>query len=186
MDERDPIRQLQRLLDDPGKLLEKISSIQSALDSIRAPEVMVAEESAAPALPADKSNSTPKTPNRRYNRALQTLHDMQAQLEERVLPLARAAAQAEVEQLRERARRDQTAMNECLAQVDRRMLACLERIHESQRIYADLTALNQQLASLGSAARPLPELAPSQDPTDIIKARLDALCHEGNILTTIF
>jgi molecular chaperone GrpE (heat shock protein) len=181
VDDLDPIRQLQHLLDDPGKLLEKISSIQSALGSIRAPDSTRAEESVAPTSPADKIQRIPMAPNRRYSRALQTLNEIKAQLEERLLPLGRALAQAEVEQLRERARQERTTMNECLAQVDRRMLACLDRIHESMRSYSNLTVLNQKLATLDSAAEPLPDFVASEDPAEIIQGRLDALRRKGKI-----
>ena len=181
MDDLDPIRQLQHLLDDPGKLLEKITSIQSALGSIRAPDSTGAEESAVPTSPTDQIHPTAKAPNRRYSRALQTLNEIKAQLEERLLPLGRALAQAEVEQLRERARQQRTAMNECLAQVDRRMLACLDRMHESMRRYANLTALNQRLVSLGSPAEPLPDFAPSENPIEIVQYRVDTLRRQEKI-----
>ncbi len=181
MDELDPIRQLQHLLNNPGKLLEKISRIQSALGSIRAPDSIPAEESAAPTFAADETRPTPKAPTQRYSQALHTLRNMQAQLEERVVPLARAAAQAEGEQLRERARQGQITMNECLAQLDRRILACLDRFYDAQRKYADLTLLNQRLVSLGSAAEPLPDGAPLEDATLIIETRLDALRQQGKV-----
>lgn len=181
MDDLDPIRQLQHLLDDPGKLLEKITSIQSALGSVRAADSTGAEESAVSTGPRDQIQPALKSPNRRYSRALQTLNEIKAQLEERLLPLGRALAQAEVEQLRERARQERTAMNECLAQVDRRMLACLDRMHESMRRYANLTALNQRLVSLGSPAEPLPDFAPSENPFEIVQYRVDTLRRQGKI-----
>jgi hypothetical protein len=179
VDELDPIQQLQHLLDDPGKLLEKISSIQSALGSIRPADSTTAEKSAAPTLPADEIKPIQDASNRRYSRALETLRSIQTQLKERVLPLAQATAQAEIAQGRERAQRDHATMNDCLEQVDRRMLDCMARIRDSQRTYTALTTLNQKLVSLGAPMEPLPDLAPSPD--SVIEARLDALRRQGKI-----
>lgn len=181
MEDLEPIRQLKQLLDDPGKLLEKISSIQSALGSICAPDAIGGEEPSARNPPADEVRLTPESRNQQYARAQQALDNMKAQIEERLLPLARAMSQAQIEQLRGQARLSQTTMNECLAQVDRRMLACLDRIHELMRKYTDLDVFNQKLAMLGSPTEPLPDFVPSEDPTKIIQGRLDVLRRNGKI-----
>lgn len=179
MDELDTIRQLQHLLDDPGKLLEKISGIRSALGSIRSAEPMAGKEAATPTLSAEPIKPIPAAPNDRYSRALEALHAIQMQLRERVLPLAQATAQTEIEQLRERAKRDHATMSDYLEQIDRRMLHCLELIRDSQRNYTELISLNQKLVSLGSPMEPLPDFVPSQD--SVIEARLDMLRRQGKI-----
>ena len=80
MDDLDPIKQLQSLLDDRGKVLEKISGIHSALNSLKSP---------TPGMPAAFAPLADPNPNLAgegplYDRLLQALHDMQAQIEERV------------------------------------------------------------------------------------------------------
>ena len=157
MDDLDPIRQLQNLLDDPGKLLEKITSIQSALGSVRAPDSTGAEESAVPTSPTDQIQPSLKAPNRRYSRALQTLNEIKAQLEERLLPLAERAVQGKIECLRERSRTDRAALAECVAKIDRCVLICVDRFDEYRRRYAELLDLNKRFAELGAAPEALPE-----------------------------
>jgi DNA repair exonuclease SbcCD ATPase subunit len=176
LDELDPIRQLQHLLDDPGKLLEKISSIHSTLGSISPADPTTAvEASASFTLGTDE----PIQETQRYNRALESLRGIQAQLHERVLPLAHATAQAHIDQLRDRARRDHASMNDCLEQVDQRLLDCLQQVREAQRKYTELTTLNQKLESLGAPLEPLPELLPSAN--SVLESRLDALRRQGKI-----
>ena len=180
MAELDPIRQLQHLLDDPGKVLEKISRIQSALGAIKAPDPALSSATPpAPSAGAFKTDS--KSAECPFDRLLQTLRVMQAQIEERLRPLMLQTVQAEVEYLREQAQQDQIALNECLASIDRSITACFERIDESRQSYAELTRLNQRLTQLGAAAESLPEDPCTKDPREIIYSRLENLRREGKL-----
>lgn len=106
------------------------------------------------------------------------LRDMQAQIEERVRPLARQSIQAEVERLRELSKQGQSALDECVAQIDQCILSCLGKIDGSRQSYARLRATQRRLAELGAAteALHLPE-----ESADLIAARLDHLRREGKI-----
>jgi len=179
--ELDPIRQLQHLLDDPGKVLEKISRIQSALGAIKAPDPALSTATPpAPSASPFKTDSS-KSEECPFDRLLQTLRIMQAQIEERLRPLMLQTVQAEVEYLREQAQQDQIALNECLASIDRSITACFERIDESRQSYAELTRLNQRLTQLGAAAESLPEDPCTKDPREIIYSRLENLRREGKL-----
>ena len=179
MEDLDPIKQLQSLLDDRNKVLEKISGIRSALDSIinttnstpPAPEAVLAA--------ANKSIQAPE--DRQYNRLLETLHDMQAQIEERVRPLAQQTIEIELARLREMSKQDQTALLECLARIDQCILSCIEGIGEYQKRHSELTRLNQRLATLGAEPQPLPDLWPAQDVGEMIRFRLEELRLQGKI-----
>ena len=119
MDDLDPIKQLQSLLDDRGKVLEKISGIHSSLNSLKSP----APAMPTPGMPAAFAPLADPNPNLDgegplYDRLLKTLLDMQAQIEERVRPLAQLTLQAEVAQLRDQFARDQAALKESLIQID--------------------------------------------------------------------
>jgi hypothetical protein len=177
VEDRDPIKQLQHLLDDPGKVLEKISRIQSALSSINAPNT----EASLPASPPSEAPSVAKTEADIYSSLLQTLREMQSQIEECLRPLAVQAVQAEAERLSEWMKHEQRALEDCLTRIDQNLLACVERIHESQKQYADLSALKQRLEELGASSSSLPELSTSQDPSEIINARLESLRRDGKI-----
>jgi chromosome segregation ATPase len=177
VDDRDPIKQLQHLLDDPGKVLERISRIQSALGSINTPN-----SEARPAVPVvAEARPTPKNEDDSYRHLLQTLRDIQSKIEGRVRPLALQAVQAEADRLTEWVKREQRALEECLARIDENLLTCVDRIKESQSRYVDLTALKKRLEELGAPTRSLPEFSVSQDPSQIITARLDSLRRDGKI-----
>ena len=175
MEDRDPIKQLQHLLDDPGKVLEKISRIQSVLGSLKAPAAD------APPTSSPEAGSTAKTDADVYGSLLQALRDMQSQIEETLRPLAAQLVQSEAERLRDWMTREQRALDECLARIDQNLLACVDLVHESNKKYSDLTALKKRMEELGAAASSLPDLSPSQDPGEIIKARLQNLREHGKI-----
>jgi hypothetical protein len=178
VEDLDPIKQLQSLIEDRSKVLEKISGIHSALDSIikttnsiPSPQAVLAAENKSSQIPED----------RLYNRLLQTLHDMQAQIEERVRPLAQQTVEIEVARLREMSNQDQTALLECLERIDQCILSCMERVGEYQKRHSELTRLNQRLTTLGAEPQPLPDLWPAQDPGETIRFRLEELRLQGKI-----
>ena len=177
MEDRDPIKQLQHLLDDPGGVLEKISRIQSALGSIHTPNPQAAP---APA-PSVEGGAISKSETFDYNGVLQALRDMQTQIEERLRPLALQAIQAETDRLTEWMKNQQNALGECLARIDENILTCVERIHESQKRYNDLVALKRRLEALGVSTQSLPEFSPLKDPSKLITDRLENLRRDGKI-----
>ena len=176
----DPIKQLQGLLHDPAKVLEKITSIHSALDSIRThvPRLATAEGlSVAGGETVTRLGSTADDPV--YGRLLLALREMQAQIEERIQPLATELARQEIARLREQSDEQQNALKKCLAEIDQNILNCFARMDEYQRRSADITALNDRLVDLGAAPEPPPE-APGAA-ADCIIARLESLRLEGKI-----
>jgi hypothetical protein len=177
VEDRDPIKQLQHLLDDPGGVLERISRIQSALGSIQTPSSEAT--AAAPAVAPTGSISKSETSD--YSGLLQTLRDMQARIEEHLRPLALQTVQAEADRLTEWVKYQQRGLDECLARIDENLLRCVERIKESQEKYLDLVSLKKRLQELGASTQSLPEFSQSQDPTEIITARLESLRRDGRI-----
>jgi uncharacterized protein YukE len=174
VEDRDPIKQLQHLLDDPGKVLERISRIQSALASINTPGAKAPPATAPPA----EAGSIAQT-EATYRGLLQTIRDMRLQIEQRLRPLAVQAVQAETDRLREWMKLEQRALDECVARIDRSLLACVKRIHESQEKHTELSALKARLEGLGVSSSSLPELSTSQDPGEIITDRLESLRRDG-------
>ena len=168
----DPIKQLQNLLDDRGKVLERISNIQSALGSITTgdPPTRVAQTS-----PLPKSVETPVPDDLVYGRLFQALRDMQLQIEERVRPLAQEIVNAEVVRIREQTEQNQAALSQCLAQIDHCLLTCAERMDEYQKRHAALETLNGRLVSLGATAEPLPPDVLTLNIHEAIRSRIDAV-----------
>jgi TolA-binding protein len=167
----DPIKQLQSLLEDRGKVLEKISSIHSALGSFTSAEAAAPPQvEAAPVQSASPFSQDPV-----YGRLLQALGDMQAQIEQRVRPIAQQVVELEVARLRDQSDHDQAALKQCLAQIDQCILTCVERLDEYQKKHALLITLNERLASLGASPEALPEQLIPMNLGDAVRLRLEAL-----------
>jgi hypothetical protein len=173
VEDRDPIKQIQHLLDDPGKVLEKISRIQSALGSI--------DEPRADTAPVNSSAEAAQSETETYQSLLRMLRDMQTQIEERLRPLALQTIDAESERLCGLAKQEQTALDECMARIDRSLQDCVAQIDESQRAYTDLIAANRRLLELGAPAETLPEFPGSQDPNAFLQKRIQQLHQNGKI-----
>ena len=171
--EFDPIKQLQSLLEDRGKVLEKISSIHSALGSFTSAEAAAPELPQAEAPPVQ--TASPFSQDRVYGRLMQTLGDMQAQIEERVRPIAQQVVELEVARLREQSDYDQAALQQCLAQIDQCILTCVDRLDEYQKKHASLISLNERLVSLGASPEALPEEFKPLNLAEAICSRLESL-----------
>jgi len=170
----DPIKQLQSLLDDRSKVLERISSIHSVLGSLKPTEASAPE----PAAPLAVTTSEHTSADVVHGRLQRALRDMQTQIEQRVQPIARQLVESEVARLRQQSGHDHAALKECLAQIDQCILTCIDRMDEYQKRYNVLTGLNQRLASLGALPEPMAGylLAPSL--SDTIQSRLDLLRYQ--------
>ena len=161
----DPIQQLQRLLDDRSKVLEKISGIHSVLGSLGVNESSTAD----PAAPQ------PSRDDQVYGRLQLALRDMQSQIEQRVQPIARQVVELKIARLREQSAQDHAALNECLAKIDRCILTCVDRMDEYHKRHDLLTTLNRRLANHGAPPEPIPEYVFAGSLSDTIASRLKLL-----------
>ena len=176
MEDLDPIRQLQILIDDRDKVLERISSIYSALGSIKSTGSNLAERQlTANQNLAAETKVAPITEERPYDRLLNTLQDMQAQIEQRLRPLAAETLRGEEALLREQWKQEHEALENCLVRMDQCIMNCRDRIDEYEKGRAELERLNQRLATLGAAPEPLPESSPARDIVRFINTRLESL-----------
>ena len=170
--DQDPIKQLQSFLDERGEVLEKITSIHSTLSSLRGdPRSSLALQSAAN-LPDDVTRTVVDA---HYQRLLQAVQEMQAQIERRVRPAVQLLVQHQVNHLRDQSDEKMAALRDCLGQIDRSVLQCLAGLDEYQKRYADLDTLNKSLAGLGVPPEPLPEKISIQQLSETISARLASL-----------
>ncbi|MGH7888476.1 MAG: hypothetical protein ACREPG_11450 [Candidatus Binatia bacterium] len=177
----DPIKQLQKLLEDRGKVLEKISSIHSALGSLKT-DSAAPEPETPPALAVQpQTTANPFSDDRAYSRLLHSLRDMQAQIEERVRPLARQVVDFEVARLREQAGHDHATLNACLAQIDQCLMNCVGQIDENQTKHALLISLNERIANLAAAPEPLPDTFSMQYLDTAMQARVEGLRQQGKL-----
>jgi hypothetical protein len=167
----DPIQQLQRLLDDRSKVLEKISGIHSVLESLGGNESSMPE----PAAPRTETALQPSRDDQVYGRLQLALRDMQSQIEQRVQPIARQVVELKVARLREQSAQDHAALNECLAKIDRCILTCIDWMDEYQKRHELLTTLNRRLTSLGAPPEPIPDYVLAASLSDTIASRLKLL-----------
>lgn len=176
MADLDPIRQLQHLLDDPGKVLERISNIQSVIGSLkgREPAPSTSARPETPASPAQESEHS-------FERLLQMVRDLRAQIEERVRPLALQVLEAEVASLRRRATEEQSALQQCWERIDGSIASCFRCIDETRQSYTELTRLQTCLSEFGVVVDSLPDNACPGSPTEFILSRLEKLRRQGKI-----
>jgi hypothetical protein len=116
-----------------------------------------------------------------YERLLRVLHDMQAQIEERVRPVAEQVVQVEVERLQSLSMHQKSILNDCLALIDQTILDCRIQMEEYRQTRSALLLLNQRLADLGAEPVAAPDHFPTENLGDLILARLEGLRSEGKI-----
>lgn len=180
--EPEPIEQLRTLLNERGRIAVKIDSVESALASIRKDLAAAASQfwtdNTAPDLRI-KENALRE--EQTHERLLRALEDMRAQIEDRVRPLAEQVVRAEVERLRDLSERHQSALKECLTEIDQNILSCRSHMNKYRQRRFDLMVVNQRLAKLGVEPVAIPEEIPTENFDDIIRARVDGLHAEGRI-----
>ena len=180
--EPQPIEQLYNALCERGRVAEKITTVKIALGTIRRSlSTALAHQYVHATQPAIEIREDLMKEEQTYERLLQALHDMQAQIEERVRPIAEQVVQAEVERLRELSERHRSALQDSLAHIDENILNCRSHIDQYLQKRSDLTALNERLAKLGADAAPIPDFLPESNLGDIIRTRVDGLRTEGKI-----
>ena len=116
-----------------------------------------------------------------YERLLRVLHDMQAQIEERVRPVAEQVVQAEVERLQNLSIQTRSILNDCLALIDQTILDCRSQMEEYRQTRSALSAVNERLADLAGEPIAVPDHFPTESLGDLILARVEGLRAEGKI-----
>jgi hypothetical protein len=177
----DPIKQLQSLLKDRGQVLEKISSIHSALGSLRTDSAAPGPESPPATSAQSLTTANPFFELHTDDRLLQSLREMQAQIEERVRPLAQQVVESEVARLREQSVNQQALLNSCLQKIDQCILNCIGQINDYQNTHAVLIALNERIANLGGTPEPLPESLLPENYSAALRARVDTVRDRGKL-----
>ena len=116
-----------------------------------------------------------------YERLLRVLHDMQAQIEERVRPVAEQVVQAEVERLQNLSIQKRSILKDCLALIDQTILDCRGQMEGYRQTRSALSAVNERLADLGGEPIAVPDHFPTESLGDLILARVEGLRAEGKI-----
>jgi hypothetical protein len=180
--ELEPIERLYGLLRERVKVADKITGIQSALDHVKTALSTSLAQQWMDRVGADiHIREDLMKEEQTYERLLQALQDMKAQLEERVRPVAEQIVQAEVERLRDISEQHRSALMDCVTRIDQSILNCRAHMTEYQQRRSDLAAVNQRLAGLGAEPAVIPDEFSTPNLGDIIRARVAGLHLEGKI-----
>ncbi len=180
--EPQPIEQLYTVLCERDKVAAKIGGVKTALVTIRRTlSSAIADQYVHTANVGVEIREDLMKEEQTYERLLQALHDMQAQIEERVRPVAEQVVQAEVRRLRDLSEQHRTALQNSLAQIDENILNCRSQVDQYRQRRSDLATLNERLGKLGVDPAPVPELLPESNLAEIIRARVEGLRTEGKI-----
>jgi len=158
-----------------------VGSIESLCDNISGSPAAACIEKTEASLEVREQPLREEQP---YERLLQALAEMQAQIEERVRPVVAQVVQAEIDRLRTLSERHQNHLNDCLAHIDENILSCRDHLHEYRRVRSDLVSLQQRLTELG--AEPVAPVAIvgdvlSDNLSDILTCRVERLQLAGKI-----
>ena len=180
--QRQPIERLHGLLSERAKVAEKITGVQTALGAVRQNLSTALAQQYLGTLPAGgEFKEDLMKEEQTYERLLKALHDMQAQIEERVRPVAQQVIEAEVARLRELSEYHRSALQDSVSRIDENILSCRSYIDQYQQRRSDLTSVNERLSKLGADPMPVPDVLPQQNLADIIHARLEGLRTEGKL-----
>jgi len=116
-----------------------------------------------------------------YERLLQALQDMKAEIAKQIRPVEEQIIQANVDHLRQTFNQESRRLSKCLEEIDNNILACRQYLQDYERIRSSLHALNEKLCQLGADAIQVPDGLPSADLGDTVGRRIDHLRSQGKI-----
>ena len=116
-----------------------------------------------------------------YERLLQALQDMKAEIAKQIRPVEEQIIQANVDHLRQTFNQESRRLSKCLEEIDNNILACRQYLQDYERIRSSLHALNGKLCQLGADAIQVPDGLPSADLGDTVGRRIDHLRSQGKI-----
>ena len=177
-----PVERLAKLLSDAAQVDEKIHDAMDALMLIkkRVSESLaqryVAMKDYRFQMPEDLMKE-----EQSYERLLQALQEMKAEIAKQIRPVEEQIIHANVEHLRQTFNQEGRRLNKCLEEIDDNILACRQYLQDYERIRSSLHALNEKLSQLGTEAIQVPEGLPSADLGDIVRQRIEHLRSLGKI-----
>jgi hypothetical protein len=179
-----PIEQLARLLAEQERMEENIRDTESALALIkrRISESLVHQfvatcEERIMRPDAEELMREEKT----YERLLQALVDMKAEINKQIRPIEEQIIQANLDHLRQNFERERQRLGECLEEVDKNLLECRRQMEEYERIAGHLHSLNSRISRLGGEPLLVPDSLPSSDLSEVVRGRLEELRSQGRL-----
>lgn len=178
----DAFEELQNLFREQSKVAEKISEVQTTLSHIRKKNsASLAQRFITRSSEKIDFGEEHMREEQTYERLLQALRDLQAEIEERVRPVAEQVIHAEVERLRSLSEQRRSTLSQCLAGIDESILGCRAQLAEYNQSHADLDMLNEKLSKLGAEPVAVPDYLPTVSLADLIVSRIEDLRSQGKI-----
>jgi len=177
-----PVERLAKLLADATRVDEKIYDVTTALSLIkkRVSESLaqhyVAMKDYRFQMPEDLMKE-----EQSYERLLQALQDMKAEIAKQIRPVEEQIIQANVDHLRQTFNQESRRLSKCLEEIDNNILACRQYLQDYERIRSSLHALNEKLCQLGADAIQVPDGLPSAESHRRVGRRIDHLRSQGKI-----
>ena len=177
-----PVERLAKLLGDAARVDEKIRDAADALTLIRKrvseslARHYVAMKDFRFQMPEDLMKE-----EQSYERLLQALQDMKAEIAKQIRPVEEQIIQANVDHLRQTFNQESRRLNKCLEEIDDNILACRQYLLDYDRIRSSLHSLNEKLCQLGADSIQVPDGLPSADLGDIVRQRIEHLRSQGKV-----
>ena len=177
-----PVEKLAKLLADSAQVDEKIRDAADALALIRKrvseslAQRYVAMKDYRFQMPEDLMKE-----EQSYERLLQALQDMKAEIAKQIRPVEEQIIQANVEHLRQTFNQESRRLIKCLEEIDDNILACGQYLLDYDRIRSSLHSLNEKLCQLGADSIRVPDGLPSADLGEIVRQRIEQLRSQGKV-----
>lgn len=179
-----PIEQLARLLAEEERMEQNIRDTESALSLIKkriseslVHQFVAASEERIMRPDAEELMREEKT----YERLLQALVDMKAEINKQIRPIEEQIIQANLDHLRQNFERERKRLGDCLEEIDKKLFECQLQMEEYERISGNLHSLNSRISRLGGEALMVPDSLPSSDLGEILRRRLEDLRAQGKL-----
>jgi hypothetical protein len=176
------IEELAKLLGEDRRLAAKLGETRAILADIkkRISQSLVRQYVTF----TDKEIPTPEElmkQEQSYERLLQVLLEMKADIANRIKPVENQVIQANVEHLREVFEQEKNRLGERVQILDGQILECQRCIEAHAKIRENLYAVNEKLVRLGAEALAVPEPLDSANLSEILRQRIESLKSQGKL-----
>jgi chromosome segregation ATPase len=176
------VGKLAKLLADEERIDEKIRDTQAALSLVqkRVSELLaqhyIATKEPRVQIPEDLMKEEES-----FERLLQALKDMKAEIAKQIRPVEEQIIQANIDHLRQSFSQQSRDLNHCLEEIDEHLVACQQYLQDYERIRASLNGLNEKLTQLNAESIQIPDSLPTADLGEVIRQRIEQLRSQGKI-----
>lgn len=116
-----------------------------------------------------------------FDRLLVAVLALKQNLEQKVKVLDEQVLQGRLESLKERLDKQHKELADWLSEIDRSLIDCCASFEEYQRLYTEVSVLNQKISQIAGAPAPMDSVFRADSIEEAIMARIQHLRAEGKI-----